>query len=180
MTYKEYVDSLGPREKPLVEIYQSLLMDGDEIPKSKRVLEIGSGWGIFSRAVLEKNAKLTTIDKLSNREEFIARTDGFKFERIIGASKDVLPKLSVKYYDFIFVDGSHLYEDVINDLRLSWDMLLVGGLLLIDDVLHPHNFDDDYGVSRALWDFMNEKLAVGSEIRLIRCGSGGLAVIRKS
>jgi len=177
MTWNEYIEGLGPREKPLADIYKKFAFESRGM-----VLEVGSGWGIFSRAILEcPFTKLTTIDKLANRDEFEERTKGFedRINRIIGSSDKVLPKFSENTFSLIMVDGSHLYDDCLNDLRLCWKMLASGGTLLIDDVLHPHNWDDDYGVANALWDFICEVLPVGSDFQIIRCGSGGLAVIKK-
>jgi predicted O-methyltransferase YrrM len=179
MTWKEYIEGLGPREKPLAEIYRTIANNCHG-----PFLEVGSGWGIFSRAVLEyTNTRLTTIDKLSDRQEFEERTKGFetRVERIIGDSRNELQGLygSGRMFGLVMVDGSHLYEDCVNDLRMSWKMLESGGTLLIDDVLHQHNWDDDYGVAHALWDFVNEILPVGADFKIIRCGSGGLAIIKK-
>jgi predicted O-methyltransferase YrrM len=180
MTWKKYIEGLGPREKPLADIYRGIAYNCHG-----PFLEVGSGWGIFSRAVLEDtNARLTTIDKLEDRQEFEERTVGFetRIERIIGSSNEVLPKLfsEGRIFGLVMVDGSHLYDDCIFDLKVCWNMLESGGTLLIDDVLHPHNWDSDYGVAHALWDFLNEALPVGADFKIIRCGSGGLAVIKKS
>lgn len=38
-----------------------------------------------------------------------------------------------KKFDFVYVDGDHRSNTVSNDLELSYDMLLKGGIILIDD-----------------------------------------------
>jgi hypothetical protein len=54
----------------------------------------------------------------------------------IGASKDVLPKLvdENKKYDLIFIDGSHMYEDVIVDLNYARKLSNKDTLIILDDV----------------------------------------------
>jgi predicted O-methyltransferase YrrM len=184
MTWDNFKAGLGDREKALPGVYQDAFFGMYKPGQSfERILEVGSGWGIFARSILEchPRIRLTTIDKRDILEEFCLRTEGFgdRVERIIGDSRMVLPelKLAGKEYDLAMVDGSHLYSDCLNDLQLVWDMLRPGGSLLIDDVLHPHNFDDDYGVARALWDFMTG--AQIEEFRFMKVGSGGLAIIKK-
>jgi hypothetical protein len=181
MTWDNFKAGLGDREKALPGVYGMALTECDRPVFD--VLEVGSGWGIFSRSVLEGSlVKLTTIDKRDILEEFCLRTEGFgdRVERIVGDSRMVLPelKLASKEYDLAMVDGSHLYHDCLNDLQLVWDMLRPGGSLLIDDVLHPHNFDDDYGVARALWDFMTG--AQIEEFRFMKVGSGGVGCNKKN
>ena len=39
-------------------------------------------------------------------------------------------------FDFIYVDGSHLLLDCYTDLLLSWQILEIGGILVIDDYLY--------------------------------------------
>ena len=41
-----------------------------------------------------------------------------------------------KTFDFIYVDGSHLLLDCYSDLILSWDILISGGIMVIDDYLY--------------------------------------------
>jgi hypothetical protein len=36
-------------------------------------------------------------------------------------------------FDFIYIDGSHIGQDVMLDVQLAWNKLKVGGILLIDD-----------------------------------------------
>lgn len=181
MTWDNFLASLGPREKALPGVYQQAMIDCG-IQPIEEILEVGSGWGIFSRSVLEGSiAMLTTIDKKIDLDEFEERTKGFetRINRITGDSGNELLNLQYanKTFDLVMVDGDHSYDGCISDLRLSWGMLKQGGSLLIDDVLHPHNFDDDYGVAQALWDFMGSAGVTGFEF--MKVGSGGVAVIRK-
>lgn len=165
MTPKEqYIDSLTELEKPFGQFVMELVAAS----KPKKVLEIGTGWGIFSGAILSgsPDSQITTVDKIpfENLKEFNMRMalfgDGKKtIEAITGPSQEVLPRLAKekRMFDLIYIDGDHGYEAVLEDLLHAWPMLLNGGTLLMDDVMHAHNFDGDYGVTRALWDFMRRE-----------------------
>ena len=47
MTYQEFWDGLEEIEKPLIEVFRDVIQRVDP----KIVLEIGSGWGLFSREI---------------------------------------------------------------------------------------------------------------------------------
>lgn len=48
-----------------------------------------------------------------------------------------------KYFDFIYVDGSHLASDVLLDALLSYKLLRKGGVLAFDDYLWVDPADND-------------------------------------
>ena len=185
MTWENFKKGLTDLEKGLPEAYNRAIWDWFSEDTKLKVLEVGSGWGIFARSILEQSVslKLTTIDKKPNLDEFALRTEGFqdRIERITGPSSEELPKLLLanRKFDVVFVDGSHLYADCLNDLRLSWEMLEEGGILLVDDVLHQHNWGDDYGVAQAVWEFCRAALPTGEKVEICLVGSGGFAVIHK-
>jgi predicted O-methyltransferase YrrM len=56
-----------------------------------------------------------------------------KVQKIIGLSQYALRLLPLSYYDFIYIDGSHVALNVIEDAVLSWRLLKKGGLLTFDD-----------------------------------------------
>lgn len=51
-------------------------------------------------------------------------------------------------FRFIHIDGSHLYDVVREDIRLSRQLLKDNGVVVFDDYRSPHT----PGVSAALWD----------------------------
>jgi cephalosporin hydroxylase len=81
--------------------------------------------------------------KMSNMEN--------RINSIKGDSSDVLLELlqqqnqqnqqnqQQQKFDIIYVDGSHKCLDVVLDLFLSWKLLRVGGLMIIDDYLYNIN-----------------------------------------
>ena len=50
-----------------------------------------------------------------------------------GYSQDVLRKLPIDGYDFIYIDGCHLASCALTDMVMSWDLLKAGGVMIIDD-----------------------------------------------
>lgn len=75
------------------------------------------------------------------------RITPFPTTSVIGAR--VLAKLGVKA-DFIYIDGSHTYDDVMADLRGCWPLIGEGGVLAGDD------FVPWWDVQKAVGDFSVE------------------------
>lgn len=123
-------------------------------------LEIGSQWGISTIAILEasKFGHLTSVDKdpcpLAENEVTKARLHG-RWTFIQKPSQRALPLMKDTFlYDFIFVDGSHVYDECKQDIFDAWELLDPEGVILIDDYLHPKNKDGEYGVMKAANDLI--------------------------
>jgi predicted O-methyltransferase YrrM len=56
-----------------------------------------------------------------------------KVTNLRGRSQDILHTLPKSSFDVIYIDGSHLGQDVLVDAVLSFELLKVGGLLIFDD-----------------------------------------------
>lgn len=50
-----------------------------------------------------------------------------------GYSTDILEQFPDEYFDWIYIDGNHLYEYVLKDLELSFKKTKSGGLITGDD-----------------------------------------------
>lgn len=129
-------------------------------------LEVGAAWGFSTLALLEAGAKhLTSVDpnvlvhapeeaKANGYTNYVwtcQRSDAFWLENV-----DC-------FFDLIYIDGSHLYRDVVNDLYEAWKRLKPNGLLMIDDWDHPKNMVaegeiTEYGVSFACFEFWRDHL----------------------
>lgn len=69
----------------------------------------------------------------ANLKDFISEDS--KKNRVIikkGFSGEVL-KSQTDQFDFIYIDGSHIAKDVLEDAVLSWDLLKVNGTMIFDD-----------------------------------------------
>ncbi len=95
--------------------------------------------------------------------EYIKRQDPYslesvkdllkKFHRnvhlITGNSNKVLNKIDMSKIDFVFLDGGHDYNTVINDLNNCVDVVKRGGTILCDD----YNLSYAPGVKKAIDEF---------------------------
>ena len=127
-------------------------------------LEIGSWEGRSACFLLGElpDSKLTCIDTFQGSVEhvnedttqiysrFLKNTDQYKDRLNVYTSKsfDVLKKID-DTFDFIFVDGSHEYKDVVFDGLLAWKLLKPGGLMIFDD------YNVFEGVNKACFIFQN-------------------------
>lgn len=135
----------------LIEIYIKTNISKQEI----NVLEIGLARGTSTITIMNKLLQLFN-NKINYDSVDLSQTDywknvGMKNIEIFlttikklnvinhtltqESSVTALPRLR-RLYDIIFIDGSHTTEIVIQDLNNSHRMLIPGGLIIIDDVLH--------------------------------------------
>ena len=56
-----------------------------------------------------------------------------RVKKLKGNSHDLLRSLSRSQYDFIYIDGSHVAKDVLEDAILAWPLLKTGSALTFDD-----------------------------------------------
>ena len=120
--------------------------------KALNFLEVGCYEGQASVWMLENsNAKLTVVDTfkggqdLPDEENLLHRfTDNVKEHRDrvsinMGKSQRILKEfasdteMGVDFYDFIYIDGSHLACDVLEDAILAFPLLKNGGIMIFDD-----------------------------------------------
>ena len=69
-----------------------------------------------------------------------------------GNSRDVLPKIDADSYQIIFIDASHLYADVYNDVVQAKRLVADGGILCGDDFELPAAMVDQAVHTQALSD----------------------------
>ena len=118
-----------------------------------RFLEIGCFEGqatlwLLENVLTDPSSRITVVDTFQGSPEFEAmgvdasdiygrfRANlGNHTDRISickGRSGDVLRALEGPF-DFVYVDGSHMAADVLQDAVLAWPLLESGGLLCFDD-----------------------------------------------
>ena len=69
-----------------------------------------------------------------------------KIVKLRGRSQQVLPLLPEESVDFVYVDGSHMILDVLQDAAMCWRLLRPKGILVFDDYEHTL-FPDSFGMS---------------------------------
>ncbi len=62
-----------------------------------------------------------------------AKVGADKVTTLTGFSQVLLRGLPLESFDIIYVDGSHVKNDVLEDAVLSWRLLKNGGLMVFDD-----------------------------------------------
>jgi predicted O-methyltransferase YrrM len=123
-----------------------------------RILEIGSWEGRSTLFLLTyfTQGQLTAVDTWAGSDEYHynatgslgdleGRFDGNTapgVERLTkrkGSSLHVLPRLldEDQKFDVIYVDGSHIADDVLTDGITAWRLLKQGGVMIFDDFLWP-------------------------------------------
>jgi len=117
---------------------------------SRNFLEIGCYEGQASVWIMENtNAKLVVIDTFKGSREhdaqfestllarFTENTKAYK-DRITvfeGTSREHLKKRALEgnSFDFVYVDGSHMASDVLEDIVLAFPLLKGNGIMIFDD-----------------------------------------------
>jgi predicted O-methyltransferase YrrM len=137
-----------------IPIWESVL----EIFQFSNVLEIGSYEGRSACWIIEaigkkRDLNITCIDIWSNPTNSIdppekkfdenikiaieSTPSKVHLQKMKGDSISNLAKLinSNKYFDFIYIDGSHNGPEVLSDLVFSFRALKLGGIMICDDYL---------------------------------------------
>jgi len=115
-------------------------------PKEGNFLEIGCYEGQASLWLMDNTkASLTVVDTFSGGqdlpvevnllERFKNNTADHKDRITIlqGKSQGIMRLSFDEQYDFIYIDGSHLASDTLEDAVLSFPLLKKGGIMIFDD-----------------------------------------------
>ncbi len=120
----------------------------------KRILDYGYGWGISSSLWLEwfPDAEVICCDPIPQGKfedvDPVAKLCGVNWT-FINEPAEVVLKTDIEPFDFIFIDADHKYKSTLEQLRLSWDKLLPGGIMAGHDYTM-------YGVRTAVIEFAKE------------------------
>jgi predicted O-methyltransferase YrrM len=109
-----------------------------------KYLEIGvaegkSAFWMLENILTHPKSQATLVDPFfrNYRKVFFSNYESYPYKSKIiikeGLSEVVLRKLPLNHYNIIYIDGSHNGINVFYDLANSWQLLKVGGLLIIDD-----------------------------------------------
>lgn len=115
--------------------------------KAERILEVGVRFGYSAVAFIHGNpvreyvgldydlydptssAKSSANLEWLNRQQHVDVT----LIKVNTQTLDSLDFLEGRRFDFIHIDGDHSYEGALTDLRNFWNVLSVGGHMLVDD-----------------------------------------------
>lgn len=119
------------------------------VPNDANVLEIGSWEGLSTLWFLQRfsdgnmtcvdtwagGSEHSSFDMHSIEEHFQSNVaeHASRIRVLKGNSRDVLFGLTPRKFDVVYVDGSHDRADALSDIVMSWNLLKVGGVMLVDD-----------------------------------------------
>jgi hypothetical protein len=128
---------------------------------SLQAVEVGSYEGrsacwIMQHLLTGKDSRLICVEPFQEYEgqesnfDYNTRIAGCsdKIVKLRGRSQQVLPLLAEESFDFVYIDGSHMTWDVLQDAAMCWRLVRPRGILVFDDYEHalfPDSFDMSAG-----------------------------------
>lgn len=82
---------------------------------------------------------------------------GNKVTVLKGKSQEMIADLPHYFFDFIYIDGSHVASDVLEDAVLSWRLLKDGGIMAFDDYFWSF-WSNRYGSTDPNWQVDEDAL----------------------
>ncbi|NJL41968.1 MAG: class I SAM-dependent methyltransferase [Leptolyngbyaceae cyanobacterium SM1_4_3] len=120
----------------------------------------GSTCWLLDHILTHEAAKVTCVDPFQGSAEHrrfdadyvqslearfdanIAKTGAAqKVQKQVGTSQEKLRSLPLNAYDLLYIDGSHIASDVLEDALLGWRLVKAGGLIIFDD--YGFSFDQN-------------------------------------
>lgn len=139
---------------------KALMVIASKLAKKSLVVEIGSFLGKSTACIAlasPKSTKIYAIDTFNGNEKDFKENRQFTGGNFFEIFKQNLSKIGVwnkiiptignsreigkkwnKPIDFLFIDGSHIYEDVKNDFEKFYPFVKEGGIIAIHDVSTGH------------------------------------------
>ena len=126
--------------------------------KPKTIAEIGVKYGYSIKSLLEGAGSIyvegydNEIHRPGSNQIVIDRLIALGVKHRIYNLDTQQINILTGDFDLVHVDGSHVYNDALHDMRLAWAAIKYGGIMLVDDCRYI-----DF-VQRALQDFCKEQM----------------------
>lgn len=114
-----------------------------ELPPNPVIINIGSGFGLSATAMLDErpDAFIFSIEiNVSDAEADRLRAAGLEWRRVVrlyGRSQEIGLFWPPDTAHLVYVDGSHLYQDVHDDIRLWLPTVRPRGIIALHDHSPP-------------------------------------------
>jgi len=173
LKYKDYFnksEAISPGALESCKVLASRNSALDFMPKNAICCEIGVGHGHFSEQILNilKPNKFYAIDNFGwlDRDNMTHRQwyeNRFKneiacglVEICAGLSWDCLKEFRDNYFDYVYVDAGHSYDNVKKDVSVLINKIKDGGYIQFNDYIH-FSFPEDqfYGVIQVVNNLIN-------------------------
>lgn len=119
-------------------LLQHILTDESSRLTCVDVFDQQKSQGVYDTTGLD-SASMSSEDRFDhNIQQTGAQYRVVKIKGFSGVILRTLPRLA---YDFIYIDGSHIARDVLEDAVLAWPLLKIRGLITFDDYLWNDNSD---------------------------------------
>lgn len=144
-----------------------------------KLLELGTGSGISTAWMLQGMDKESTLKTIDNEKELVSIAKKHlghdkRVEFIVGAGEGLILETKKASIDFIFADT---WPGKYNHLEQTLDLLKVGGIYLIDDMLPQENWSEEHRIKA---DNLGNYLANRKDFLMTRmCWSTGIIICTK-
>ena len=131
----------------------------DFLPKKSIVAELGTETGFFAKQIIERTSPLelhlcdVNFTNFDNNN-IIYEQSVKKHEKNTLEFLDTFPE---EFFDWIYIDASHAYKDVVNDIEAAKNKVKKGGLLIFNDFAHINPSLARFGVMRAVSEFIKNE-----------------------
>jgi ubiquinone/menaquinone biosynthesis C-methylase UbiE len=131
-----------------------------EWPSNAKILEVGTQTGEFANFIFEKKkpSDLQVLDISYHLFKDNLPCDS-SITKHVGRSIEVMAQLPDNYFDVVYIDASHDYNDVRLDIEHACRITKVNGLIVCNDYIwySPAEFSE-YGVIRAVNELVIARL----------------------
>tara|TARA_B100000212_G_C27069398_1_gene403238 strand:- start:90 stop:560 length:471 start_codon:yes stop_codon:yes gene_type:complete len=131
----------------------------DFLPKNSIVAELGTETGNFAKQIIERTSPIelhlcdVNFTGFDNNN-IISGQSVKKHEKTTLAFLDTFPE---EFFDWIYIDASHAYKDVVDDIEAAKNKVKKGGLLIFNDFAHINPSLARFGVKRAVSEFIKNE-----------------------
>ena len=129
------------------------------LPKNSVVAELGTFKGNFAKHIIERTSPfelhLCDVDFTKFKNENILDCKSVtKHEK---TTSDFLESFKEEFFDWIYIDAGHEFNDVLNDIYSAKSKVKKGGYLVFNDFAHINPTLGRFGVMRAVSEFVNKE-----------------------
>lgn len=121
------------------------------VDKNTKLLELGCNDLVSTRLFCHYAGFVTGVDRRMSPQVSVTKENFPTFEFVNDSFDSYISKCDTKF-DLIYIDGDHLYDSVVRDIRSSLKIIKPGGLI----TGHDYYTTTNSGVPKAVSDMLGE------------------------